>query len=313
MFRIAVVISIFIHLAFFLLFSRDSAAGREIESAVPKKSNHSILLAATDEADFQKQAERLKTKLKGRGFTVLIERPFVVVGDEPEATVKQRTQDIVKGTVERLKKDYFTKDPQNILEIWLFKDDASYRKHAKEFFNDEPDTPYGYYSSSNKALIMNIATGGGTLVHEIVHPFMEANFPACPAWFNEGLGSLYEQSGEVDGHIHGFTNWRLPGLQKGIKTKIVPPFKRLTAMSDAEFYREDTGTNYAQARYLCYYLQQKKLLTKFYKDFSANYKTDPTGYKTLQDVMGERDMNAFQRKWEAFILKLTVGFEIDVN
>ena len=24
---------------------------------------------------------------------------------------------------------------------------------------------------------MNISTGGGTLVHEIVHPFIEANFP----------------------------------------------------------------------------------------------------------------------------------------
>ena len=35
---------------------------------------------------------------------------------------------------------------------------------------------------------MNISTGGGTLVHEIVHPFIEANFPACPPWLNEGLG-----------------------------------------------------------------------------------------------------------------------------
>ena len=32
------------------------------------------------------------------------------------------------------------------------------------------------------------------LVHEMVHPFMDADFPACPAWFNEGLASLYEQS-----------------------------------------------------------------------------------------------------------------------
>ena len=46
---------------------------------------------------------------------------------------------------------------------------------------------------------MNIATGGGTLVHEIVHPFVEANFPGCPTWFNEGLGSLYEQSAERKG------------------------------------------------------------------------------------------------------------------
>src|SRR4030095_12249319 len=193
------------------------------------------------EKDFQKHADDLKAKLKDRGFTVLIETPFIVIGDEPEAVVKRRSEDTVKWAVDKLKQDYFTKDPVDILEIWLFKDDASYRKHAKEFFNDEPDTPYGYYSSQNKTLVMNISTGGGTLVHEIVHPFIEANFPAAPAWFNEGLGSLYEQYGEVGGHIHGYTNLRLPGLQRAIRMHNIPSFKTLTATTANQFYRQDPG------------------------------------------------------------------------
>ena len=313
MFKLAIFISLFVFAGFFLLFARSSPELEPIETTTLPAPNPSNTPAATDNSGLQRHKEQLEKKLKGRNFTVLIEKPFIVVGDEPEGAVKQHSASTVKWAVDKLKQDYFTKDPANILEIWLFKNDASYRKHAKEFFGDEPTTPYGYYSPSNKALIMNIATGGGTLVHEIVHPFMEVNFPDCPAWFNEGMGSLYEQSGEVDGRIHGFTNWRLPGLQRGIKQKIVPSFKNLTAMTDEEFYREDTGTNYAQARYLSYYLQQKKLLVKFYKEFTANSKTDPTGYKSLQKVLGERDMNAFQKKWEAFVLKLTVGFEIDVS
>jgi len=285
----------------FLIFSASSRV-EEAKTLSPAFANHAF--RPTSDAEFQRRSEQLKTKLKGRGFTILIQKPFVVIGDEEESVVKRRTENTVKWAVDKLKQDFFTKDPTKILDIWLFKDDASYRKHAKEFFNDEPDTPYGYYSPSSKALVMNISTGGGTLVHEIVHPFMEANFPACPAWFNEGMGSLYEQSGEEDGHIYGYTNWRLPGLQKGIKDKIVPSFKKLTAMSDAEFYREDTGTNYSQSRYLCYYLQEKKLLVKFYKEFVANQKTDPTGYQTLQNVLGEKDMVDFQKRWEQFVLKL---------
>ncbi len=253
---------------------------------------------------YEARASEIRTKLKDRGFTVVAQPPFVVVGDDHPDVVDQWAREVVKSTVDRLKKEYFAKDPANVLEIWLLKDEASYRKHAREFFNDEPSTPYGYYSPSKKALIMNIATGGGTLVHEIVHPYIEANFPDCPAWFNEGLGSLYEQSGTVNGRIHGYTNWRLRGLQNGIRNKKVPMFQKLTAMSDSEFYREDTGTNYAQARYLMYYLQEKGLLANFYKRFSANVKTDPTGYKTLQSVLRERDMNAFQKKWEAFVAKL---------
>jgi hypothetical protein len=152
---------------------------------------------------------------------------------------------------------------------------------------------------------MNIATGTGTLVHEIVHPFVRANFPKCPAWFNEGLGSLYEQCGEREGHIVGYTNWRLAGLQRAIKLNAVPSFKELTGTTDYGFYGEDKGTNYAQARYLCYYLQEKGKLTKFYRDFVANQKDDPTGYMTLAKTLGEKDMADFQRKWEEFVTRLT--------
>ena len=37
-------------------------------------------------------------------------------------------------------------------------------------------------------------------------------------------------------------------------------------------YDDDRGANYAQARYLCYYLQQRGLLVKFYREFHAHQK-----------------------------------------
>src|SRR5687768_3216843 len=135
-----------------------------------------------------------------------------------------------------LRRDFFRQNPDRVLEVWLFKDEASYEKNTALLFGDRPDTPYGYYSARHNALIMNIATGGGTLVHEMVHPFMEANVPDCPAWLNEGLGSLFEQSAEREGHIVGLLNWRLPGLQKALRNGGVPTFRELTAMDDHTFY-----------------------------------------------------------------------------
>jgi hypothetical protein len=265
------------------------------------------------DADFQRHVSALRKKLPSRSFTIIIQKPFVVIGDESPADVRGHAEQTVKWAVEKLKQDFFSKDPSKILNIWLFKDAASYEKYARQLFGQTPTTPYGYYSSQDKAIIMNIATGGGTLVHEIVHPFMESNFPACPAWFNEGLGSLYEQSGEVDGHIHGFTNWRLPGLQQAIKAGRIPSFKMLMAMTDEEFYRDDTGSNYGQARYLCYYLQEKGLLVKFYQEFVAQQASDPSGYQSLQKVLGERDMNAFQKAWEKFVLQLREGYALRID
>ncbi|MBI4704875.1 MAG: C39 family peptidase [Deltaproteobacteria bacterium] len=238
------------------------------------------------------------------GFSVRLEPPFVVVGDGPPEQVEASARHTVRWAVDLLKRDFFRADPAYVIDVWLFRDDQSYRRGAQYFFGEQPSTPYGYYSHRHRALVMNIATGGGTLVHEIVHPFMEANFPACPAWLNEGLGSLYEQSSSRDGHIIGLTNWRLAGLQRAIREGKVPSFATLAATTSEQFYDQDPGTNYAQARYLCYYLQEQGLLVRYFGEVVAGHAADPTGYKTLQRVLAEPDMTAFQRKWERFVLGL---------
>ena len=160
---------------------------------------------------------------------------------------------------------------------------------------------------------MNISTGGGTLVHELVHPLMEANFPTCPPWFNEGLGSLFEQCGEKNGHIYGYTNWRLPGLQRAIREKRIISFETLLSMDPQTFYNDDRGVNYAQARYLCYYLQEKGLLRKFYQEFVSKQSEDPSGFKSLKKILGETDMDSFKIRWEKYVLTLTQGYSVVVE
>jgi hypothetical protein len=294
--------------------SCGAGAGTKAKAPVAVAESALVLpkeLGSFTKAEFEVHVAQLKKRLPSKDFAIVVQPPFVVIGDEPADVVKERADGTIKWAVEKLKQDFFTDDPKEILDIWLFKDAASYQKHTQLIFNDTPTTPYGYYSREEKALIMNIGTGGGTLVHEIVHPFMEANFPECPSWLNEGMGSLYEQCGEADGHIHGFVNWRLPGLQKAINAKTVPAFKTLLTMDRDTFYGDRTGINYAQSRYLCYYLQEKDLLVKFYKQFRAGHKEDPSGFQTLRAVLGESDMDQFKRRWEKYVLGLTEEFRLN--
>jgi hypothetical protein len=257
-------------------------------------------------ADYAQHVMALKARLP-EGFTVTVEKPFVVVGDDPPNVVRKRAAGTVRWAVDKLKTAYFAKDPKHIIDVFLFKDKRSYRQHTWDLWKEKPDTPYGYYSSDDRAMVMNISTGGGTLVHEIVHPFIAANFPRCPSWFNEGLGSLYEQSAERNGKIIGQTNWRLAGLQEAIRRNVVPSFKTLTHTTTREFYDRDPGTNYSQSRYLLYYLQEHDLLNGYYHAFFKNRAKDPTGYDTLQSVLGVTDMSAFKTKWEKYVRSLRFG------
>jgi len=256
------------------------------------------------DADYAQHIMDLKERLPSEAFSVVLSKPFVVIGDESPGRVRARAERTVNWATRRLKRQYFAKDPNDIIDIWLFNGKSSYRKYAWELFRDRPTTPFGYSSAEHRALVMNIATGGGTLVHEIVHPLMAANFPECPAWLNEGMGSLYEQSSDRNGRIVGMTNWRLAGLQKAIKKGKVPSFRTLLSSSEYEFYHEDPGTNYAQARYLCYYLQEKGVLERFYHQFHRHHDRDPTGYDTLRATLDEDNMPAFKKRWERFVLRL---------
>ncbi len=254
-------------------------------------------------ADYAQHIRQLKPRIP-EGFTLVFERPFVVLGNESPETVRDRVHNTIDWAVARLKRDYFEQGPKEIIDIWLFEDGFSYEEFTQKLFGERPSTPYGFYSPRHHALIMNIATGGGTLVHEIVHPFIASNFPKCPSWFNEGLASLYEQAHDREGHIAGLTNWRLRGLHAAIRDGQLPSFEKLCSTTSREFYDVDRGTNYAQARYLCYYLQEHGLLVKFYRAFRRNVELDPTGIDTLKAVLGEESLADFQKRWEKYVMKL---------
>ncbi|HMI94126.1 MAG TPA: C39 family peptidase [Polyangiales bacterium] len=239
-------------------------------------------------------------------FSVAVEPPFVVVGNAGGAEVRAWAEGTVRRTVRALATMYFAKPPERTLDVFLFEDSASYQRYARELFAHTPQTPFGYYDAEHDALVMNISTGGGTLIHELVHPFMHANFPDCPAWFNEGLASLYEASRIRDGELEGLPNWRLPGLQRAIGEGWLGGVKELMATTDAQFYADDSGASYAQARYLMHYLQSRRLLRSYYRDFVANHRSDPSGYASLMRVLGRSpaDMASFDRELNRYVLGL---------
>jgi hypothetical protein len=283
------------------------STGCGVASSEPERGMPVIPDAGTfTKAEYAAHIKQLRARLRKLGLGAMAVRvvdPFVVIGDGTVAELEQ-SSGTVRWAADHLEQDFFARRPAKILDIYLFSDAASYETGVEALTGERPTTVYGFYSSSQRALFMNIATGGGTLVHEIVHPYVEADFPDAPPWLNEGLGSLFEQSAELDDHIVGRTNWRLASLQRAIKADAVPPFRTLTALGDTAFYADDTGIHYSQSRYLMYYLQQHDLLREFYRRFRAARAKDPTGFQTLTAVLGERDMLAFQTRWEDYVAKL---------
>jgi len=215
-----------------------------------------------------------------------------------------------KATVARvfryLHTDYFTKKPEKPIRVYLFKDRQSYEGYCASTYQKPPSTPFGFYMSSERKMVMNISTGTGTLAHELVHPLLSEDFPDVPSWFNEGFASLYEQSGPRDGKMVGFVNWRLPGLHKALKMNRAVPLKDLLGFTAGQFYGEERGVNYATARYLCMYLQEKNLLIPFYREFKVMHREEPTGAAALEKVTRLK-LGELEADWRRWVLTLRYG------
>lgn len=231
----------------------------------------------------------------------MVVAPFVVVASGPMASgVRAEAAETVAWARDLLRADFFAREPGSVITVWVFPDESSYMSGTSALLGTIPTTPYGFYSPCQRALVTNAGLGYGTLVHEMVHAYMSADFPGAPTWMNEGLASLFEAPREVDGHMRGAVNWRLAELQRAIAAHRAPSFDEMAKGGRGDFSGKRGSLFYATARYLCFYLQERGLLQRFYRVFRARVNDDPTGLVSLQDV-AIRDLRTLRADWERFV------------
>jgi hypothetical protein len=270
----------------------------------------SLLYAATEPGEIEGKARSLlatwKDRFDAEHFHYLTAGPFVIAGDGTEAQLARYRDGTVVAATRALQATYFDKHPAEPVLILLFEKAEPYKRLAKQWFGDDEVPHFGFFRRADNVMLMNVSTGTGTLVHEMVHALMAPDFPDVPDWFNEGLASLFEQCSLGTDTITGHENWRLPDLQKSIRRKTLRPLSEM--IGDEHFYDDErVGINYAQARYLMFYLQKKGLLRDYYRKFRDGVKDDPTGIKTLKAVLKTDDLDAFDKSWRAWVLTLRFG------
>ena len=245
-------------------------------------------------------AERAAKEMLGRtgpGFRAVVRPPFVVIGNLPAGEIRRLAAGSVVRPARAMWRSHFRRRPTDVITVLLFRDAKTYQAGARKLFGDT-DVPYfGYYRPARRALVMNIATGTGTLVHELTHALIAYDFPSVPTWFNEGLASLHEQCTVSEDGIVGAVNWRLPALQKAIRAKTLRPLGELIARDD--FYGRLRGLNYAQARYFVMYMQEKRLLRGFYRRFRSTHAKPGAAVGAIEAVFGKRlkEVEAEYLKW----------------
>lgn len=247
--------------------------------------------------------EKWRQRFDDERFSYVVAGPFVIAGDGGAVKLARYRDNTILAAARALRATYFEKEPTEPILILLFEHADPYRRLAKKWFGDDDVPHFGFFRRSDRVMLMNVGTGTGTLVHELVHALMAPDFPDVPDWFNEGLASLYEQCSLSADTIKGHENWRLPDLQAAIRKSRLRPLEDI--IGDPRFYDDRrVGLNYAQARYLMFYLQEKGLLKDYYRRFREGAREDPSGVETLKEILGTEDLSQFDKSWRTWVLSL---------
>lgn len=254
---------------------RDLAT--QVTHAIPR-------LSETPPEVYGRASARIQSQLP-ESWGVVERFPFLVTGNVSRRGIERALDDVIIPTWQALAIDYFDHDPSEPITIVLMSDEASFGDAVGRFGYSGRQEYAGFYSRRDRRVVLNLATGYGTLAHELTHALAHADFPKMPAWFDEGLAALHEECTFSDDgrRLIGQPNWRDAVLRSAIR-RANPP--RLEPLITETFAKRDAHVDYALARNLCRYLQSQNLLGPYYRKCRARVYDDPTGGLSLLEITG---------------------------
>jgi hypothetical protein len=245
-------------------------------------------------------ADHLKERLPAT-WAIQIQPPFVLAGEQSAASLTELYSGTVWPTVRALSIGYFDTPIEEPISLVIAKDEASFLASTTALGLGARAEYAGLYDRRCRTIVVNAATGGGTLAHELTHALAHTDFPAMPEWLDEGLASLHEECEfSEDGlRLRGLPNWRNGVLSEAFDRQQFPTLAEFVTQSFASGHR--APLDYAIARNLCLFLQERNLLTEFYRKARFHQQRDPTAGWSLVAILGHAELSSVDREFAQWL------------
>lgn len=288
--------------AYWVAAPPSSAAVVSPLSATARKSSHTQDRDVPKDltARCQASAARLRQILPA-DFQIVIRAPFLIAGDLPESTLQKVHSDVIGPVARALRETYFETSPKLPITIVICSTEDLFRQLAKDWDGHLEAGYHGYYQRDKRRILLDLEAGNGSLAHELTHALSHADCEELPEWFDEGLGALHEEAAYTakGQRLFGLPNWRCKLTKQAASSGQLPT---LDALTDPTTFRSgDVGLNYAVARSLCLFLQDRQVLQKYYQELKTRWPSDQHGVSTLCRVLGVKSASQVERQFTAWV------------
>jgi len=162
----------------------------------------------------------------------------------------------------------------------------------------------GFYQEATRTL--QSLSLSDVLFHEFTHALHHSDQAAAgqrhAPWVCEGLATLFQRSECRDGKLEILPGRDLATLQEALRAEKARPLAALCA-APHEAFADDGQADllYAEAHYVMYYLHRLGKLEEFYQAYKADYGKDPTGARSLEQILG-KPLGEADPDWRAWVL-----------
>ena len=228
---------------------------------------------------------------------------FLIVSLSDEETPTTHFQKGIKDFHRFFTAQYFSIEPENWVTVVIAERPLPLVNATRRLYPSVGLPQYapflGYYNPSDNLIMATSGRAGyGTLLHEMVHALMKADFPDAPAWLNEGLASLYERS-QWRGHkLYGLPNWRMDGMREA-------HVSTLSQLSEEASGVGMHGREIAEYRLLLLFMDQRDLLGDLYrmvKQGGPNF--------SLKQAIQQMDLT--EADWRQFLKETFAAYQAEL-
>lgn len=207
--------------------------------------------------------DTLRRMLRGMDVKMVGKDVFLVVGVEDDISPEVHYERGIKDFYNYFRNQYFEDLPRRLLVVLISSRPHVLVEATRKLYPQVGLPLYapflGYYNPADN-LIMTTGgrTGYGTLLHEMIHALIEADFPQAPPWLNEGLASLYERTQWTSARLNTLPNWRMDRMREDN----IPSLQVLAGKA------KEIGLHsneIAEIRLLLLFLDQRQLVDDLYR------------------------------------------------
>jgi len=156
----------------------------------------------------------------------------------------------------------------------------------------------GYFNKRDNVIFATVWGGYGTLLHEMIHALILANYPEAPGWLGEAFATIYERTQWKDNRLIPLPNWRMERMD----------LEDVVSLDIYEKYKGDIKLGYfdlAKLRLLYIYLDELGQLKAFYQAVKASKGNESAAQIT-------RQLGVEQAAWSDFAENSIIDYQIDL-